>query len=259
VGALALTHNGSHGNTALGSGALLDNLAGSENTAVGTGALSSAIGSQNVALGAFAGTNLGAGHGNVYIASLGPAVLGETESDTIRIGSGQVATYVAGIAATSTGGDLVCVETDGRLGVCTPSSVHLKTEVRPMGDASERLLGLTPVTFRYREGAVAGASRLYHGLLAEEVAGLYPELARLDAEGTPVGVRYQDLPVLLLAELQRQAREVARLTAELAHLRSLLDGVRPLLLNIRDLDRSGPAASPLVGKQGSDPIQIVEK
>jgi hypothetical protein len=229
VGTRALEKATGESNVAMGEDALSENLTGGGNTAVGTGALRLAQGINNIALGNGAGLFLGSGFNNIYIGNNGPASPGATENQTIRIGDFQSATFIAGIVNTQVTGVQVCVTTDGQLGDCgfVASTVHLKDDVAPIGTASRRLLDLTPVTFRFRPGVVTGPPVLQHGLLAEEVAGLYPELARLDAEGTPVGVRYEALPVLLLSELQRQARELDRLTAELAELGALIkkDGV----------------------------------
>jgi trimeric autotransporter adhesin len=63
---------------------------------------------------------------------------------------------------------------------------------------------------------------LDYGLIAEEVAEVYPELVVRDAAGAPDTVRYQLLPVLLLNELQRQAAEIAELRRDQATLQAHL-------------------------------------
>jgi Chaperone of endosialidase len=128
---------------------------------------------------------------------------GGGESDTIRIGSTQTETFVAGIAGTSvTGGDAVVVSSAGQLGIVT-SSARYKHDIHDMGPASDGLLKLRPVTFRYNDDPQA--TRQY-GLVAEEVARLYPELVGHGADGKPQTVRYLELTSMLLAELQSQAR-----------------------------------------------------
>ncbi len=62
---------------------------------------------------------------------------------------------------------------------------------------------------------------LEYGLIAEEVAEIYPDLVVLDKDGQPAGVRYHVLPAMLLNELQRQQREIAELRAQV---RALIDG-----------------------------------
>ena len=91
-----------------------------------------------------------------------------------------------------------------------------------MGDASRRALDLRPVTFRYRRPFADGSRPLEYGLIAEEVAPVFPELVVSDSTGQPETVRYHLLPVLLLNELQRQEREIRELRQALAELRAEL-------------------------------------
>ena len=108
------------------------------------------------------------------------------------------------------------------------SSRRVKDDIRDMDDASAGLGKLRPVTFRYKAEPATGPRLLEYGLIAEEVAEIYPELVVLDKDGQPSGVRYHVLPAMLLNELQRQQRviEGASLAA---------DRVR------RALPRPGPA------------------
>jgi hypothetical protein len=93
-GAFALGYNTNGAfNTAEGAEALLFNTSGSENTASGQSALySNTIGSFNIAVGFLAGLNNTTGSSNIDIGNQGAA----TDTNIIRIGSGQTATYLAG-------------------------------------------------------------------------------------------------------------------------------------------------------------------
>jgi hypothetical protein len=95
-----------------------------------------------------------------------------------------------------------------------------------MADASERLLQLRPVTFRYTQPFAGGVKPTQYGLIAEEVADVFPELAVLNADGQPETVKYQDLSVLLLNEVQELQREL-RARGE-AHERQMADLLRRL-------------------------------
>jgi hypothetical protein len=53
------------------------------------------------------------------------------------------------------------------------SSAKYKRDVRDMGDASARLMRLRPVAFRYKADPTGTQQ---YGLIAEEVAKVYPEL-----------------------------------------------------------------------------------
>ena len=75
-----------------------------------------------------------------------------------------------------------------------------------MGDASSRLMGLRPVTFRYRAHP---DGPLQYGLIAEEVERVMPELVVRDATGQPETVAYHELPAMLLNELQKQQAQIA--------------------------------------------------
>src|SRR5262249_23107769 len=156
IAALVSNTTGNH-NTADGDIALLLNTTGNFNTVEGAHALvSNTIGSLNIALGDAAGENL-TGDNNIDISNGGVAV----ESNTIRIGN-EVAftdregvvhpahskTFIAGVTGTTTiGGGAVFVDSSGQLGTIT-SSARYKESVQPMGNASEAILALKPVTFR---------------------------------------------------------------------------------------------------------------
>ncbi|HUO86174.1 MAG TPA: tail fiber domain-containing protein [Thermoanaerobaculia bacterium] len=82
------------------------------------------------------------------------------------------------------------------------SNTSFKEGIEELGAVGERLAELRPVTFRYRPGLVDGETAPQVGLIAEEVAELFPELVTRDREGSPYGVRYDLLSVLLLDEVQ---------------------------------------------------------
>jgi endosialidase-like protein len=104
------------------------------------------------------------------------------------------------------------VNSSGQLGV-VPSSVRYKRDVRNMGDASDKLMKLRPVSFRYKADP-KGAQQ--YGLIAEEVEKVYPELVVKGADGKPETVAYHLLPAMLLNELQKQARADQNRDRELA-------------------------------------------
>ena len=97
-----------------------------------------------------------------------------------------------------------------------------------MGAASQPLLRLRPVTFRYRQASNDGTRPLQYGLIAEEVAEVYPDLVAYGPDGQPSTVFYHVLPAMLLNELQRQERELTALRRELAELRAQLEALGAL-------------------------------
>jgi len=207
VGADVMSGNTSgSSNTAIGRNALYSNGAAVGNTAVGTGSLYYVTGGNNIGLGKDAGSQLTTGIDNIAIGHIGAAA----ETKTIRLGTQgtQTRTFIAGVHGTRTGdGTLaVLVDINGQLGTVT-SSRRYKEDIADMGDASSKLQSLRPVTFRYKKPYENGEKPIQYGLIAEEVAEVFPELAVFNAEGQPETVKYQDLAPLLLNELQKLKAE----------------------------------------------------
>jgi hypothetical protein len=230
VGANAMTLNGAaNNNTAVGGGALYSNENGGGNTAVGANALFGVTNNNNTGIGWGAGEGVG-GSNNIEIGFNVGAV---ADNNTIRIGnSNETSTFITGIYGESviTPNYLVCVDSAGKLGTgnCsnTPSSRRFKEQIKDMGDSSSKLLQLRPVTFVYKPEYDDGTHALQYGLIAEEVAKLYPEMVGYDKDGQPSSIKYQALAPMLLNELQRQnalqQEENRKLEDRLAALESLL-------------------------------------
>jgi trimeric autotransporter adhesin len=237
VGSLALfsTTSGS-GNTAVGRRALAFGTSGTSNTAVGHEALMNgssadstalgfealrgATGSNNIGIGRNGGGSLGSGSNNIMIGSAGASL----DSSTIRIGGSQTRAFIAGIRGRTTGNANaipVLIDSLGQLGTVS-SSLATKRDVSDLDDSlGARLLALRPVSFRYRDHPPDAA--IQYGLIAEEVAEVFPELVVYDDEGRPETVRYHLLSTLLLDELQRQAERSDDLTALVRVLAGRLD------------------------------------
>jgi hypothetical protein len=77
-------------------------------------------------------------------------------------------TFIAGISgATIPTGVAVTVDADGHLGTTT-SSARFKDQIKPMDKASEAILALKPVTFRYKADLDPEGIPQF-GLVAEQV------------------------------------------------------------------------------------------
>jgi hypothetical protein len=83
------------------------------------------------------------------------------------------------------------------------SSQRFKQDIQAMGDASDVLLSLRPVTFRYKPDFDPEGSPQF-GLVAEEVEKVNPDLVGRDAEGKASTVRYQAVTAMLLNEFLKQ-------------------------------------------------------
>jgi Chaperone of endosialidase len=198
-------------NVAAGYQALLNNTSGLTNTAVGAFALvNSQTGTGNIAIGFNAGSGVTSGNNNIDIANNGA-----DESSTIRIGSSnQTATFVAGIRGVGVaGGQPVGVTASGQLGV-RASSARFKEGIKAMGDTSEAILDLKPVTFRYKKEFDPKRTPQF-GLVAEEVAKVNPDLVMTDEQGKAFTVRYDEVNAMLLNEFLKEHRKVEEQTKAL--------------------------------------------
>jgi hypothetical protein len=217
----ALVNNDTgNSNTATGQGALLSNQIGSNNTADGAFALGNIDnGSNNIALGASAGSNLTATSNNIDIGNAGVA----GDSKTIRIGTTgtQTKTIIAGIFGTTVAGGVgVIVGSGGKLGTVV-SSARFKEQVKPMGKASEAILALKPVTFRYKHDLDPEGIPQF-GLVAEQVEKINPDLVARDEQGKPYTVRYEAVNAMLLNEFLKEHRNGQEQDATISQLKNEL-------------------------------------
>jgi Chaperone of endosialidase len=192
-------------NTASGYFAVYQNTTGNNNTGTGYNALlNNTTGNDNIALGNFAGSNLTTGDNNIDIGNQGVA----GEANTIRIGTQgtQTKTFIAGISGAGVSGVAVKVNAAGQLGT-PPSSARFKEEIKSMDKASEAILSLKPVTFRYKKEFDADRSPQF-GLVAEDVEKINPDLVVHDAEGKVYTVRYDAVNAMLLNEFLKEHRKV---------------------------------------------------
>jgi hypothetical protein len=218
MGAAALYSNSTGNyNDASGQAALYSNTSGSGNEASGHAALfSNTTGSYNVAVGYAAGYDQTTGSNDIYIAHRGVAA----ESGITRIGTPgtQTEAYIAGIENAKITGSAVYVTSRGQLGVLA-SSERYKTGIKSIGASTAKLQQLRPVSCHLKsdpKGAVQ------YGLIAEEVAKVYPELVIHDGNGRIDGVRYDELAPMLLNEMKQQRKEMTgKIDAQAAEIRDL--------------------------------------
>ena len=215
-------------NTANGVNALYSNSTGGNNTAEGFQALYHNTGSSNVGLGYNAGNNLTTGSGNVCI---GQGVLGVAgESNTTRIRN---------VYASLASGRAVYINSDNKIGTLV-SSRRFKDEIKPMEKASEAILALKPVTFRYKKEIEPNGAIMF-GLIAEEVEKVNPDLVTRNAKGEAETVRYDAVNAMLLneflnehrkneeqeARIARQQKQIEPLTAGLQKVSAQLEANKP--------------------------------
>jgi hypothetical protein len=224
VGVEALQDNtNGDGNTAIGFIALGQNVAGQGNTATGQEASNRSTADGNTATGFYALANNTTGNYNIAIGYKAGVLIRDTsnnidinnagtavDSGAVRIGTTgtQTSAYIAGISNVNVSGATVVVGSSGQLGVAL-SSRRYKENIQDMGSASDGLMRLRPVTFQYKKAFSDGSQPVQYGLIAEEVAPVYPDLVARSADGQIESVRYQVLDSMLLNELQKQNATIA--------------------------------------------------
>jgi hypothetical protein len=222
----------------------LENTIGINNTANGYGALdSNTIGNSNIALGASAGASLTTGNNNIDIGNAGVA----GESKHIRIGTKGIHnnTFIAGInGVTVAGGVGVFIDANGQLGTKT-SSARFKDEIKPMDKASEAILALRPVTFRYKH-ELDPESIPQFGLVAEEVEKVNPDLVARDDQGKVYTVRYDAVNAMLLNEFLKEHRKVKEQGVTIARMNKQIEGLSAGLRKVSDQLKVTKAAPQLV-------------
>jgi hypothetical protein len=251
------------GNTALGFQALYSNAFPIDNTAVGNGALRNSrygcfntgtgfqalynntigggsssdgwynvadgfqalfhntTGFGNTAVGYQAGSNQTVGDGNVYIGFNVSGVAGESN-----------ATHIKNIYASHASARVVYVNADNKIGTVL-STRRVKDEIKPVDKASEAILALKPVTFRFKQEIDAARAPQF-GLIAEEVAQVNPNLVTCDADGKPETVRYDQVNAMLLNEflkarrqIDAQQKQIDALTAGLQKVSAQIEASKP--------------------------------
>jgi hypothetical protein len=223
VGSFALLNITGNSNTAVGSKALQANITGNNNTAIGNNALISSTGSGNLALGASAGNGVSTASNVICIGTSGANV-----DDSCFIG--KIYFNVQPIVGTDP--DSVTITSAGRLGRGNVSSRRYKHDIKSMEKASEGLYALKPVSFRYNKEYDA-TQTLAFGLIAEEVAELYPNLVGRKPKGEPESVRYDQVNAMLLNEFLKEHRKVQEQEAAITQMKKGMDA---LVAHIKEQD-----------------------
>ena len=192
-------------NTAVGFDTLYHNTTGEGNVAVGDGALySNVTGTSNIAVGVGAGNSVVTANNVIAIGALGGNVNNSCFISNIR-----------GVQTANADAIPVLIDSAGQLGTQS-SSRRFKSEIKPMDKASESLLALKPVTFRYKNDS-KGVTQF--GLIAEEVAAVDPDLVVRDKNGEIYTVRYDAVNAMLLNEFLREHRKVEAQEATITQLK----------------------------------------
>jgi len=211
-------------NDAFGDDAMESNTTGIENTAMGDDALdSNTTGNSNTAVGKEAGNSIVDGHDNVAIGhNAGIGIV--HSSNIIAIGveaAGQFADlgptcFIGSIFGEPTGDPgsttAVFIDSNNNLGTFA-SSRRYKHDIQPMDKASEVILALKPVSFKFNSDWKATTQ---YGLIAEEVAEVNPQLVVRGRDGEVQTVRYEQINAMLLNEFLKEHKKVEQLQVTVA-------------------------------------------
>jgi hypothetical protein len=195
-------------NNAVGDAAMFSNTSGSTNTAVGDDALFfNTDGTSNVAIGDEAGTGLGPSVNNCIAINVPGAGPFATFDNTCFIGS----IFDQPVSDVGTQ-EAVFVDQFNVIGI-SASSRRFKHDIQPMDKASEAILALKPVTFKYNADK---NGRTQYGLIAEEVATVNPDLVVQHKDGEISTVRYEQVNAMLLNEFLKEHKKVQNLEVTVA-------------------------------------------
>jgi hypothetical protein len=249
VGVFAAENNDSSGagtavfNTAVGGFALRANVGGTRNTAVGAGAIESGDGgNDNTAVGELAGNNITGNGNNCFGSSAGNTIT--TGANNVAVGNGAGNGIVTASNSIAIGGPAVgpfsnssftcwiysidgqptsdipstvpvLIDSNNVLGT-SASSRRFKHDIKPMDKASEAILALKPVTFKYNSDKTGTT---LCGLIAEDVVKVNPNLVAY-RDGKPYTVKYDQVNAMLLNEFLKAHKKVEEQQASIAELKS---------------------------------------
>jgi uncharacterized coiled-coil protein SlyX len=101
------------------------------------------------------------------------------------------------------------------------SSERYKDAIKPMDKASEAVLALKPVTFRYKH-ELDPDGILQFGLVAEQVEKVNRALVVRDEAGKPYAVRYEAVNAMLLNEFLKEHRRVEEQQGTISELKAAI-------------------------------------
>ncbi len=104
------------------------------------------------------------------------------------------------------------------------SSARYKEAIKTDGCASEAILALKPVTFRYKHELDPKGIPQF-GLVAEDVEKVNPALVARNAEGKVFTVRYEAVNAMLLNEFLKEHRKNEEQEATIARQQKQIDAL----------------------------------
>ncbi|MGC2713421.1 MAG: tail fiber domain-containing protein [Pseudolabrys sp.] len=134
----------------------------------------------------------------------------------------------------------VIVNSSGKLGTVL-SSARFKEAIKPMDKASEAILSLQPVTFRYKQELDPNGVRQF-GLIAEQVDKINPDLVVRGEDGKVTTVRYEAVNAMLLNEFLKEHRKVEEQGATIARMKKQIDALTATVQKVsEEIEMNEPA------------------
>lgn len=161
--------------------------------------LQNTAGSTNVCIGFHADTN---NHSNVIVLGTNAR---SAYPNCLTVSSSITKWNSIGLSGTIGGANMMFDPATGDIGYI-PSSLRYKDNVGELRVDSSNIYKLAPKSFTWKSNGTPD-----WGLIAEETMEIMPELVALNVYGLPETVKYQNLPVLLLAEMKKLKEENRRL------------------------------------------------
>jgi hypothetical protein len=118
-----------------------------------------------------------------------------------------------------------------------------------MDKASEAILALKPVTFRYKKELDPDGIPQF-GLVAEQVEKVNPDLVARDEQGKPYTVRYEAVNAMLLNEFLKEHHQVGDLKATVAEQQKQIEALTARLQKVSaQLELLKPAPQTVLNNQ----------
>ena len=136
------------------------------------------------------------------------------------------------------------INSSGQLGT-VQSSARFKDDIEPMDKASEAVLKLKPVTFRYKEELDPERITQF-GLVAEQVEKVNPDLVVRGEDGKVMTVRYEAVNAMLLNEFLKEHRQVQELQGRVAQQQKQIEALTATVQKVSDQIALGKPAPQLV-------------
>jgi Chaperone of endosialidase len=157
----------------------------------------------------------------------------------------QTDTLIAGIyGKTIASGAQVIIGSGGKLGTIQ-SSARYKDDIRPMDKASEAILALKPVTFRYKHELDPDGIPQF-GLVAEQVEKVNPDLVVRDDDGKVTTVRYEAVNATLLNEFLKAHRKLEEQQIRIDQQQKQIDALTATVRKVSDQMQLNKPAPQLV-------------